>query len=254
MDTLHLSLLVGAAFAAGTIDAVAGGGGLITVPVLLSVGLPPAVALGTNKAQSVFGTLAATTHYWRTGSLDRDRLALQFVLGFTGSLAGAALVLRLSPAVLRPLVLVLLVAVAAVLTLRHDLGTVPREPPPKALLLRRVAVLSAGVGMYDGFFGPGTGTFLILGSVSLLGDPMQRASANAKVVNLASNLAALTLFTAKGVVRWEIALPMAAAQLLGGTLGARLTLRGGDRFVRRMVLAVVIALALKLGYDLLPHG
>lgn len=251
MDALHLALLVGAAFTAGTIDAVAGGGGLMTVPVLLSVGLPPAVALGTNKGQSAFGTLAATVQFWRTGALDRDRLALQFVLGFAGSLAGAALVLKLSPAVLRPLVLVLLVSVAAVLTLRRDLGTVPTTPPPKAVLLRRVALLSAGIGMYDGFFGPGTGTFLILSSVALLGDPMRRASANAKVVNLASNLAALSLFTWKGVVRWDIALPMAAAQLAGGTLGARLTLRGGDRFVRRVVLAVVVALVVKLAYDLL---
>jgi len=254
MDALHLGLLVATAFAAGTIDAVAGGGGLLTVPMLLSVGLPPAVALGTNKGQSSFGTLAATVHFWRTGALDRDRLVVQFGLGFVGSLAGAALVLRLSPAVLRPLVLVLLVCVAAVLTLRRDLGTTPRTPPAPAILLRRVAFLSAGIGMYDGFFGPGTGTFLILASVALLGDPMQRASANAKVVNLASNLAALTLFTLKGVVRWEIALPMAAAQLLGGTLGARLTVRGGDRFVRRVVLAVVVALVVKLAYDLLHRG
>ena len=164
-------------------------------------------------------------------------------------LAGAALVLAVRPAVLRPIVIVLLVAVAVFTATRHGpprLAT--RIPPARGSLA--VAAIALVLGAYDGFFGPGTGTFLIVAFASLLGDSLQRASGEAKAVNFASNLAALALFAARGVVMWRVALPMAAAQLLGGTLGAHLVVRKGDVFVRRVVLAVVLALVVKLGTDL----
>ncbi len=248
LPALALVALAAVAFVAGTVDAVAGGGGLLTVPALLAAGLPPHLALGTNKGQSVFGSFAALASFVRAGRVDGRRARLTFPLGLLGSLGGAALVLALDPAVLRPLVLGLLVAVAAILALRPDLGG-RRTPPPRAAPLL-AALLALGIGAYDGFFGPGTGTFLIVGAVLLLGDGLAAASANAKVVNFASNLAAVGLFASQGTVVWRIALPMAAAQLVGGVVGARLAHQGGDRFVRKAVLAVVAALAAKLAWDL----
>src|SRR6185369_4228914 len=177
------------------------------------------------------------------------RVRVGFPAGFAGSLAGAALVLAVRPAVLRPIVIVLLVGVAVFTATRHGpprLAT--RIPPARGSLA--VAAIALVLGAYDGFFGPGTGTFLIVAFASLLGDSLQRASGEAKAVNFASNLAALALFAARGVVMWRVALPMAAAQLLGGTLGAHLVVRKGDVLVRRIVLAVVLALTVKLGVDL----
>ena len=250
--TLSLSataLLALAALAAGLVDAVAGGGGLVTLPALLAAGLPPSLALGTNKGQSVFGTGAALGRFAHAGLVDGRTAGVTFPSGLAGSLAGAGLVLLVPPAVLRPLVLALLVVVAVVLTLR------PAAPAPRAAAGRRsvplAAAIAAVIGAYDGFFGPGAGTFLIFAFVVFLGARMQEASADAKVVNFASNLAALALFASRGLVAWGVALPMAAGQLAGGTLGAHIAVRGGDRVVRLAVLLVVAALVVKLGSDLL---
>ena len=256
MRVPDLSLLLplcGAAFVAGVVDAIAGGGGLVTVPALLLAGLPPDLALGTNKGQAVFGAATALWRFWRWGRIDRARLVGPFVLGFTGALAGAALLLVVPNRLLRPVVLVLLVAVAAFLALRRDFGsTAPAvEPiPPTPRARRTAAGLAWVIGAYDGFFGPGTGTFLILASVRWLGDSLAAASAHAKVVNFASNLAAVLWFGAQGLVVWPIALPMAVAQASGAALGSRLVVRGGNRLVRGVVLAVVAALCAKLAWEL----
>jgi uncharacterized membrane protein YfcA len=247
VSPLALALLVLAAFLAGVVDAIAGGGGLLTLPALIAAGLPPHLALGTNKGQSVFGSAAALWRFARERRIDARLAARTFPLGLVGSLGGAAAVLLVPPAVLRPLVLVLLLAAAAVVALRRPSDSGPRSAvswagwgaPAAALLL----------GAYDGFFGPGTGTFLIVAWVTLLGRSLTDASADAKVVNVASNLAAVGMFAARGNVAWALALPMAAAQFAGGSLGAHLAVRGGDAVVRRVVLAVVAALVTKLSWD-----
>lgn len=246
----QIALLSAVALVAGTVDAIAGGGGLVTLPALLAVGLPPHLALGTNKGQSVFGALAALARFSRAGLVDARRARLTFPLGLAGSLAGAALVLAVPPVVLRPLVLALLAAAALFIGLRRP-GPARLEdaPPPRsAPLVAGAAALL--IGAYDGFFGPGTGTFLIVAFVALLGDGLAHASASAKVVNFASNLAALALFAARGTVVWRLALPMAAAQLAGGWLGAHLAVRRGDALVRRVVVAVALALAAKVAWDM----
>lgn len=245
----HVGLLLLAAFVAGFIDAIAGGGGLLTVPALLATGLPPHLGLGTNKGQAVWGSGAALFGFWRAGMIDRDRALPAFGLGFVGAWAGAALVLRVSPEVLRPVVLVLLVAVAVLLTFRPPLTPDPaRAERPGAGAI--AAALALGIGAYDGFFGPGTGTFLIICYALLLGRPLARASADAKVVNFASNLAAMLTFAWRGTVVWAIALPMAVAQFAGAFAGSRVAVRGGDRLVRWVVLGVVLALSVKLAWDL----
>ena len=236
------------ALAAGAVDAIAGGGGLLTLPALLLTGLPVPLAVGTNKGQAVFGSGSALLTFWHAGRIEPRRVPALFLSGFAGSLLGAQLVTLLAPAVLRPLVLVLLVAVAAVLALRPALGQRPQSVEGRLTL--RAVLIGAGIGCYDGFFGPGTGTFLILAQVAWLGDDLIRASAHAKVVNFASNLAAMLLLHSKGLVRWEWALPMAAAQAAGSVLGARMAVRGGDQLVRKAVLTVVALLVAKLGWDL----
>jgi uncharacterized membrane protein YfcA len=239
------ALLALVALLAGTVDAIAGGGGLLTVPALLAAGLPPHLALGTNKGQSVFGAAAALTRFAREGLVPVDRARWTAPLGFLGSLAGAQLVLWVRPEALRPVVLGLLVAAAVFVVLR---------PRVRVSLLPTAAVAPAAAlaffcGGYDGFFGPGTGTLLIVGLAGLLALPLHQASAEAKAINFASNLAGVLLFAARGAVVWHTALPMAAGQLVGGWLGAHLTVRGGERIVRWVVLCVVAALVLKLSFD-----
>ncbi|MGO8968033.1 MAG: TSUP family transporter [Myxococcaceae bacterium] len=236
-------VLVVTALAAGVVDAIAGGGGLLTIPVLLAVGLPPHLALGTNKGQSVFGSTAALLRFARAGLVSLPRARLTIPLGFAGALLGATLVLRVDAAVLRPLVLALLLGAAVFL--------VAVRPHARAAAVTagagvRAGLLALGAGAYDGFFGPGTGTFLVVGFAGLLALPLRQASAEAKAVNAASNLAALLLFAFRGAVLWRLALPMALGQLVGGWLGAHLAIHGGDRLVRLVLLTVVSALVVKL--------
>jgi uncharacterized protein len=242
-----LALLALAAFAAGMVDAIAGGGGLITVPALLAAGLPPQVALATNKGQASFGAISSFASFWTKGAIDRRRAPVGFLLGVLGSLAGARVLLMVRPEPLKPIVLVLLLLAAAIVMW-------PRKPTtgrPHAWAMAALVPVAFGLGFYDGFFGPGVGSMLIVAFVLLFGDSLTQASGNAKVVNLASNLAALALFSATGTVAWAVALPMAAANAAGAFMGARLAVRRGDRFVRVVVLGVVTALVLKLAYDLL---
>jgi uncharacterized membrane protein YfcA len=241
-----LALLVLAAFSAGLVDSIAGGGGLLTVPALLAAGLPAPVALATNKGQAVFGAVSSFGSFWIRGGVDKARVPLGFVCGFLGSLAGARVLLSIHPEPLKPIVLVLLVVAAVIVAW-------PRKPThgrPHAWAMTALVPVAFGLGFYDGFFGPGVGSMLIVAFVLIFGDSLTRASGNAKVVNLASNLAAIGLFASRGAVLWSIALPMAVANASGAYVGARLAVKRGDRFVRAVVLVVVGALVAKMAWDL----
>ena len=248
VTSLELGLLFVAALTAGTVDAIAGGGGLLTVPALLATGLPPHFALGTNKGQSVFGAFASLLRFHRAKLVDTKRAKLTFPFGALGSFGGAALVLVIKPETLRPLVLVLLIAVAVFLTFYRRKDDAPHTPLASPVALG--ALLALVIGTYDGFFGPGTGTFLIAGFVGLLGLSLPNATADAKVVNFASNLAAVAVFSARGLVLWKISLPMAVGQALGGWIGAHLAVKGGAKLIRFVVLGVVFALSVKIAVDL----
>ena len=238
-------LLSAAALLAGAVDAIGGGGGLIALPALLAAGLPPHHALGTNKGQSVFGSAAALLRYAHAGMIDRRRAPVELLSGFVGSLAGAALLLIVPPQVLRPVVIVLLLLAAGVLLRPAATSPEPGRHRPTAVAV----AIALALGAYDGFFGPGTGTFLILAYVALFGASLPQASADAKVVNFASNLAAVALFASRGTIVWAVSLPMAAGQLLGGALGAHLVVRGGDRVVRPVATVVAVLLIGKLVFD-----
>ena len=255
---LVLLLLTAVAFAAGLIDAIAGGGGLLTVPALLVAVADPRLALGTNKGQAVFGSGASLLSFVRAGRVDKKRFWPTFFAAATGSALGARALLAARPEVLRPIVLVLLLGVAVFFAWRGRKGppkVLPGEAPPPAPRPLAVAerrptlvavVIALVIGAYDGFFGPGTGTFLIVLYTSVFADDLTRATANAKVANFASNLAAMVSFALAGRIDFRLALPMAAMQAVGGVLGARAAVRGGERLIRLAVLCVSFALAARL--------
>jgi hypothetical protein len=243
---IAVALLAFAGFAAGFVDAIAGGGGLVTLPALLAAGLPPHLALATNKGQAIFGAVSSAAGYAKKGVIDRGRAPVAFALGLAGSVLGALVQLAVRPSVLRPLVMVLLVVSAAVVAWPRK--KTAHEPLVRAVLWGAIAAFV--LGAYDGFFGPGVGTMLIVAFVLIYGDPLTRASGNAKVVNLASNVAAFALFAWRGNIVWAIALPMAAANFVGAWVGAHVAIKGGDRFIRVVVLVVVAALVVKLASDL----
>ncbi len=245
MPPATIALLAVAALFAGTVDAIAGGGGLVTVPALLAAGLPPHVALGTNKGQSVWGSGAALLAFWRAGRVDRKQALYAFPLGFAGSLVGVNLVLAIPARTLDPIIIALLVGAAVLVVVKK-----PSGDPATPKRAWAAAVLAVVIGAYDGFFGPGTGTFLIVGFVALCGRNLVDASADAKVVNFAANLAAFATFARQGVIIWEASLAMAVAQLVGGTIGARFAMSGGTRVVRIAVLVVSGGLIARLVYTL----
>ncbi len=247
MDLLTIVLLSLAALGAGTVDAIAGGGGLITVPALLASGLSSHHALGTNKGQSMWGSGAALVAFWRAGRVERKQAPVTFSLGFVGSLAGAAVVSAIDEDALKPIVIAMLIGAGALLVVKKPVRD--QDAPDAKWWI--AALLALVIGAYDGFFGPGTGTFLIVGFVALCGRSLVHASADAKVVNFASNLAAVCIFASGGYIVWELALPMAFGQLLGGIIGAKLAMKGGDRIVRVLVLAVSGALIVKLAVDVI---
>ena len=246
-------LLCAFAFLAGGLDAVVGGGGLVQLPALLVV-LPqaPVVALlGTNKLASVVGTASAAVAYSRRVAVDRRTAAWMAGAAFLGSAAGALVATQVGSDLLKPVVLVALVAVLAYTLRRPSLGEVELLRL-RARAQRGVAVGGGAlIGFYDGFLGPGTGSFLVFLLVGAVGLSFLHASATAKVVNTGTNLAALALFAYGGHVLWTLGAAMAMANLAGSQVGARLAIRRGSAWVRRVFVVVVSALVLRLAYDVL---
>lgn len=253
MEPSTLLLLV-AAFVAGLVDAAVGGGGLIQVPALF-VGLPsttPATLLGTNKFASIFGTGSAAWRFARQLSLPWSLLGGMVVLAFVFALLGAAVASQMPTSWMRPLVLVLLLAVLGYTLRRREFGQEARVQAGFSRRERGVgALLAAAIGFYDGFFGPGTGSFLLFGFVRFFRFDFLQASALAKVINLTTNLAALAYFVPTGHVWYALAIPMALCNVLGAQVGASLALRGGARLIRPLFILLVTCLCLKLAIDIL---
>jgi uncharacterized membrane protein YfcA len=248
MDMLVVSL---ASLLAGFVDSIVGGGGLVLVPALFATfpNAPPATLFGTNKGASVWGTGIAAVQYSRRVTVPWRALAPAALATLVASLAGAWLVTLVSPEFLRKLLPAILVLVLAYTLARKQLG---REHTPRFHGTQEALVVSgigALIGFYDGFFGPGTGSFLVFLLVRVLGYDFLHASASAKLLNTASNLAALALFALKGHVWWHFAIAMAFANIAGSMAGTHLALKHGTGFVRTMFLLVVTALILKTSFD-----
>jgi uncharacterized membrane protein YfcA len=246
-------VVLGAGFFAGFVDSVVGGGGLIQIPALLSAfpTAPPAMLLGTSKLGSIVGTSNAVYRYSRRVAIPWRRLMPAAAVAFLAALIGAALVTHVSPALFRPVVPVVLALVLAYVLWRPDLGSVH---VPSILSARRAATAIAGIaaiGLYDGFFGPGTGSFLMLLFVRLYGFDFINASAAARFVNVATNAGALLFFVLHRQIYWALALPLAVCNTLGSVLGSHTALKHGSRFVRTVFIAVVAALIVKTAWDAL---
>lgn len=250
--TIDWLILAPAAFFAGMVDAAVGGGGLIQIPVLL--GAFPQTAIptlfGTNKVSSIAGTAASLWRYARAVRIPWRLVLPATAAALIGAWLGAALVAWISREAMRPLVIVLMVAVAGYTFLRKNLGQeeTHESRPGDAW---RGALFGLVIGIYDGFFGPGTGSFLIFGFVRVFGMDFVRASASAKVINLATNLSAIAFFASHGPILWGIGLTMAACNLAGAQLGTQLALKHGAGFIRKAFLGVVVILIGKQLLDLL---
>ena len=248
MEWIIVSL---ASLLAGFVDAIVGGGGLILLPALFATfaSAPPATLLGTNKSASVWGTGMATWQYSRRVLMPWRAMLPAAAAGFVGSFFGAWVVTLVSPDFLRKLLPLVMVAVLAYTLARKDLG-MHHQPRWRG---RAEALVACGIGLvigfYDGFFGPGTGSFLVFAFVRLLGYDFLNASVSAKLLNLATNVSALVLFAAKGHIWWHLTVPLAVANVLGSMLGTYMALRHGTGFVRAIFILVVSVLILKTGYD-----
>jgi uncharacterized membrane protein YfcA len=233
---------------AGFIDAIAGGGGLITVPALLFVGLPPHLALGTNKGQSLFGSSAALLRFAHSPLLDAKRARVSIVPALVAAALGVVVLQKVPSDVLKPVVMVLLVGVALFMMFyRPPTVHEPRLTRPAWMAI----AVSFVIAFYDGFFGPGTGMFLILAYAWWWRDPLHSASANAKVVNCCSNWGSWLAFLWFGKIIWLYAVPMGVGQLCGGFLGAHMTIRVGRGLVRYVGIVVSLALIARLAWQML---
>lgn len=246
-----LVLLGMGAFLAGMVDAVVGVGGLIQIPLLFSAfpQAAPATLFGTNKLASVFGTAGAAVQYSRRVSIPWSAAGPAALAAAIGSWSGARAVVLFPPAALRPLILVLLVLVALYTFLRKDFGIHHRRLASAGRECGLAILIGAALGFYDGFFGPGTGSFLIFLFIRILGMDFLHASVSAKIVNVSTNLAAIAVFVSHGAVFWQVALVMACCNLLGSRVGTGLALRHGAVFIRKAFLAVVLVLILRFAAD-----
>lgn len=245
-------MLVAAAAAAGWVDAVVGGGGLVLIPALL-IGFPqlaPAAALGTNKLAAVVGTASAAVTYARRVRLDVARLAPVFCWAVFFAGLGAYVAGRLPTEVFTPIVLVLLVAVGLFVALNPGFGSTGRDSVSRTSVVAGLVLAGVVIAFYDGVMGPGTGTFLIIVLTAFLGTGFLESSANAKVINCGTNLGALTVFAVQGNVLWLLGLGLAVANVCGAQLGARMAIGRGSAFVRWVLLGVVVVMVGKLGYEM----
>lgn len=242
-----LLLLFVAAFLAGFVDSIAGGGGLITIPAMLIAGIPPLQTLGTNKLQSMFGAASATIAYARKGHVDlRSQLPMAAMSGLGGAV-GAMLATVVPGDVLRALMPFLLVAIALYFALKPNLSDVDRHQRMTPFLFGLSFVPL--IGFYDGVFGPGTGSFFMLAFVSLAGFGMLKATAHTKLLNLSSNLGAFLVFLASGVVLWKVGLLMGLGQFLGAQAGSKLAMKNGARLIKPLLIVTCVALAARLLMD-----
>ena len=251
MPALTFAALALAGFSAGFVDAIAGGGGIISLPALLAAGLPPHVALGTNKLQAGLGTSMAAANYARRGLLVRREVPLGVACTAVGALAGAALVTRVPSMWLGRVVPWLLVAIFVHVARAPRFGA----EPGRARLGAGPFAVAGGLllGIYDGFFGPGVGSFWTLGFVGLRGLPLPQATAHTKVVNLTSNVVALGWFATHGDVAWRLGLGVAAANVAGALAGSSLAIEKGAGLIRAFFLVAVAATLTRLVWVSLAH-
>lgn len=242
-----LAILFSVALVAGFIDAIAGGGGLITIPALLMTGISPALALGTNKLQACGGSFSASLYFIRKRAVNLSEVWLLIVLTFIGSAIGTLLIQQVDSSIIRKVLPFLMLAIGLYFLFTPKLGEEDRQQRFSFVGFSFTA--AALIGFYDGFFGPGTGSLFSLAFVTLLGFNLAKATAHAKVLNFTSNIASLMLFLIGGQVLWSVGLAMMAGQIIGGNLGAKMVLTKGKSLIRPMVVIMSFIMTAKMVYD-----
>jgi len=248
LDVNILLILIFFGFLAAFIDSVVGGGGLISLPALMFVGLPPSAAVATNKLAGTMGSLTSTITFYRSGKLDIKAVYKLFPFVFIGSMIGAWIVHLMDPSVLKPLMLVMLAAVAIYTIFKKDWGSIStyKKLTPKRYAL--FVVIITLIGFYDGFLGPGTGSFLLFAFL-MVGFDFLKSAGNAKFLNFGSNIAALLMFIYLGQINYAYGLPMGLAQIAGAIVGSKFAIKRGSGYVRNLFIVVTILLLLKNTYD-----
>ncbi len=239
-----------AGFFGALVDAIVGGGGLITIPALLSVGLPTHLALGTNKFASSFGTISAAYHYYKSGEVEFSILKFLIPLSLVGSAFGVLAVLAIDPSFLKGFIIVMVLVIGLYTLLKKNLGLINHGYEVTRKKIKQAMGLSLGLGFYDGFFGPGTGSFLIFGMIHIFGFDFRKASANSKFLNFASNVTSLVLFLVNGKIMFSYGIPMAISMIIGGKVGTHLAVTKGAKFIKPVFVLVSFGLVLKLSFDL----
>ena len=247
LSLLVLLFLFVAALLAGFIDAIAGGGGMVTIPAMLLAGIPPLQVLGTNKLQSLFGSGSASLAYARHGHVDLRAQLPMALMAASGAVLGALLATVVPTDILKTGLPFLLIGIAVYFGFKPDVGELDRHRrlPGVAFTLGFVPL----IGFYDGLFGPGTGSFLMLGFISLAGYGVLKATAHTKFLNFGSNLGAFAVFLAYGAILWKVGLVMGAGQFLGAQLGSRFAMKQGARIIKPLLVVVSVALAIRLLAD-----
>lgn len=251
METYVIVFLCLAAFLAGFVDAIVGGGGLIQTPIamILLPNLSVANIIGSLKIPAFSGTSFAAYHYLKEVTMNWKLLSIMAVVAFGSAFLGSNLLTLVHNDFMKPLLLMVLVVLAIYTFSKKDFGQQKANQMSEKRQLFPAILLSLVIGFYDGFIGPGTGSFLVFGFVTVLGFDFLHASANAKMVNLATNFGSICLFILKGKIIWAIALPTAVCNALGGWIGAKLAIKKGNGFIRTFFLIVVIGTLLRFGYD-----
>lgn len=251
MDIILIVMACVAGFIAAMVDAIVGGGGLISTPALLALGLPTHVALGTNKFGSTMGAMSSTYHYFKSGNMNGKMLKYIIPFSIIGSAFGVVTVLGVDPEFLKKIIIGLVFLIGGYTIFHKTLGL---EDHFKGLTRKNIAlgmVLALTLGFYDGFFGPGTGSFLIFGLINIYGFDFVKASANTKVLNLSSNIMALSLFLLNGKVYFVIGIPMGISMMLGAKVGATMAIEKGAKFIKPVFVVMSLLLIIKMTFDLL---
>ena len=249
---LELSGLWAFSFLAGFIDSMVGGGGLIQLPALFIFfpNTPITALFGTNKLSSICGTLAAAIRFLKEVKLDWQAVTPAAITALIFSFLGARTVSLINSEILRPLILILLIIVAIYTFVRKDFGSEYQPKHQGNKVTYYMMLIAAAIGFYDGFFGPGTGSFLIFLFITVLGFDFVRASAIAKIINLSTNIAGIIYFASINQILYHVAIPMALCNIIGSIIGARTAIVKGSAFVRILFLVVVSLLIVKLAYDM----
>ena len=252
VDIIYKIIFLGiAGFLASFVDSIAGGGGLISVPAYFMIGFPPHFTLGTNKFSATCGSLMSTIRFAKSGKTDRDILKVLLPFSFLGAATGVYIVLLVDSAILKPVVLVMILSVGLYSFFAKSVGLEDNFKGTTKKTLTLGAIFAFIMGFYDGFFGPGAGSFIIFGLIKLYGFDFVRASGNAKAMNFTSNITSLIMFAIGGKIYYLMGIPMAIFMVLGAHVGSKLAIKEGVKVIRPIFITMSLGVAVKMIYELL---